>query len=258
MPPLRKPCWCCGFDIDAQESALAAVHGAFAAVKRDLDTAGLTLELTGPGLFAIQARAAIEDDAMRFSLIATALVASLLLVTFRSPRVLGLGLLPILTGAATGIAAVSLGFGEVHGITLGFGATLIGESVDYAIYLFMQTDPARGAGGTLARIWPTLRLGVLTSICGFSAMLLSGFPGLAQLGLFSICGLVAAVLVTRFVIPLLLPEGFAITGVEPAGAGCAPYSIACADCVRSCGSPCSARLSCCSRGTIRGATNCRA
>jgi len=207
-----------GFDIDAQESALAAIHGAFAAIRRDLETPALALDLSGPGLFAVQSRAAIKGDAMRFSLIATVLVATLLLVTFRSPRLLGLGLLPILTGVATGIAAVSLGFGEVHGITLGFGATLIGEAVDYAIYLFMQTDPSRGADGTLARIWPTLRLGVLTSICGFSAMLLSGFPGLAQLGLFSIAGLLAAVLVTRFVLPLLLPEGFAIRGVEPAGA----------------------------------------
>jgi predicted exporter len=207
-----------GFDIDAQEGALATVHAAFAAVKRDLETPGLELELTGPGMFAVRTRAAIQRDATRFSLLATTLVAGLLLVTFRSPRVLVLGLLPILTGAAAGIAAVSLAFGDVHGITLGFGATLIGEAVDYAIYLFMQTDPARGARGTLARIWPTLRLGVLTSICGFSAMLLSGFPGLAQLGLFSIAGLVAAVLVTRFVLPLLLPEGFAITGVEAAGA----------------------------------------
>ncbi len=207
-----------GFDIDAQESALAAVGGAFAAVKRDLETPALTLELSGPGLFAVQTRAAIKRDATRFSLIATVLVAGILLVTFRSPRLLGLGLLPIATGTAAGIAAVSLGFGTVHGITLGFGATMIGEAVDYAIYLFMQTDPARGARGTLARIWPTLRLGVLTSICGFSAMLFSGFPGLAQLGLFSIAGLVAAMLVTRFVLPLLVPEGFAITGVEPAGA----------------------------------------
>ena len=43
-----------------------------------------------------------------------------------------------------------------------------------------------------ARIWPTLRLGVLTSICGFSAMLFSGFTGFAQLGLFTIVGLVVA------------------------------------------------------------------
>ena len=60
-------------------------------------------------------------------------------------------------GRLAGIAAVSLAFGSVHGITLGFGATLIGEAVDYAIYLF--TNAAAGphaAGDAAARLWRTL------------------------------------------------------------------------------------------------------
>jgi predicted exporter len=207
-----------GYDIDAQEEALASIRNAFAEVQRSAGATALRLALTGPAVFAVETRAAIKRDAMRFSTLATILIASLLLATFRSPRVLILGLLPVASGAAVGVAAVALYFGEVHGITLGFGATLIGESVDYAIYLFMQTDPRRGAAGTLARIWPTLRLGVVTSVCGFSAMLLSGFPGLAQLGLFSIAGIATAALVTRFVLPVLLPPDFAVTGVEPLAA----------------------------------------
>jgi predicted exporter len=55
-----------------------------------------------------------------------------------------------------------------------------------------------------------MRLGVLLSICGFSAMLFSGFTGLAQLGLFSIAGLIGAVATTRWVLPHLLPEGFSV------------------------------------------------
>lgn len=207
-----------GFDIDAQEEALASIRQAFETVRRSSAAGALELASTGPAVFAVETRAAIKRDAMRFSTLATVLIATLLLATFRSPRVLILGLLPVASGAAVGVAAVALYFGEVHGITLGFGATLIGESVDYAIYLFMQTDPRRGAAGTLARIWPTLRLGVVTSICGFSAMLLSGFPGLAQLGLFSIAGIATAALVTRFVLPALLPPGFAVTGIEPIAA----------------------------------------
>ena len=50
-------------------------------------------------------------------------------------------MLPVATGVLAGIAAVSLGFGQVHGMTLGFGTTLIGEAVDYAIYYLIQ---ARG------------------------------------------------------------------------------------------------------------------
>jgi len=36
---------------------------------------------------------------------------------------------------------VALGFGVIHGVTLGFGVTLIGESVDYSIYLLIQRAP---------------------------------------------------------------------------------------------------------------------
>lgn len=207
-----------GSDIDAQERVMQHIQAAFDAAAQPLRVSGARLQMTGPGVFAVQSRASIRDDAWRLSLIATLLVASMLLLLYRSPRVLALGLLPVASGALAGVAAVSVGFGSVHGLTLGFGVTLIGEGVDYAIYLFTQIEQNGTPQNTLQRIWPTLRLGVLTSICGFSAMLFSGFTGLAQLGLFSIAGLVAAVGTTRWVLPNLLPAGFSVHASPRLGA----------------------------------------
>ncbi len=199
-----------GFDIDAQQQDLAAIGDAFAAAKRDVSgAADARLVESGPAVFAVRTRVSMQRDATHFSLIATAVVAALLLFAYRSLRALLLGLLPVASGALAGIAAVALGFGFVHGITLGFGVTLIGESVDYAIYLFTQTDPGTSPAATLSRIWPTLRLGMATSIAGFSAMLFSSFTGFAQLGLFSIIGLAVALAVTRWVLPALVPREFA-------------------------------------------------
>jgi predicted exporter len=101
----------------------------------------------------------------------------------------------------------------VHGITLGFGTTLIGEAVDYAIYFLIQ---ARAGGWRLwlRSGWPTVRLGLLTSICGFAALVFSGFPGLAQLGVFSVAGLLGAALATRFVLPVLMPHGAKGSGLR--------------------------------------------
>ncbi len=197
-----------GFDIDAQEIILRDIRQRFATVVEKNAAKQLTLLVTGPGIFAIKTRDAIRGDAERLSIIAVALIAALLLWFFRSPRVLILSLIPVATGVLAGIAAVSLAFGSVHGITLGFGVTLIGEAVDYAVYLFTQQTPERQSAETLRRIWPTLRLGLFTSVAGFSAMLFSGFPGLAQLGLFSIAGLVTAVVTTRWLLPPFLPDGF--------------------------------------------------
>src|SRR5580704_980406 len=212
-----------GSDTDAQAKAIDAIRAAFAAAAAELPRAAakiVQLRLSGPGVFAVAARAKIERAAVRLSIVSSILVVTLLLVVYRSLPALGLGLLPVATGALVGIAAVALGFGAVHGITLGFGITLIGESVDYSIYFFVQSrqTPESAAAGSWQKLWwPTIRLGMLTSVCGFASLLPSGFPGLKQLGLYSISGLIAAALVTRYVLPALLPAGFAIRDVTPLG-----------------------------------------
>jgi predicted exporter len=199
-----------GFDIANEEKLLATIANGFAVAQKTVAGAGDTrLLLSGPGVFAVHTKDEMKEDISRLSLIATLLVAAVLLFAYRSPRILLLAFVPVASGALAGVAAVSVGFGFVHGITLGFGVTLIGEAVDYAIYLFTQTAPGSSAAATLPRIWPMLQLGVLVSICGFSAMLFSSFTGFAQLGLFSITGLLVAVAVTRWVLPNLLARDFA-------------------------------------------------
>lgn len=211
-----------GSDTDAQARAIAAVRRAFAEAQSAAggQAAAARLLMTGPGVFSAEARAMIEGDVMRLALLGMALVTAILLAVFRSPLALALGLAPVATGAIAGIAAVSLGHGVVHGMTLGFGMTLIGEAVDYSIYLFLQSGRSGEAGDEswIAGFWPTIRLGVATSVAGFSALLLSGLPGLSQLGLYSIAGLLAAAAVTRYVLPALLPAGFLVRDVHALGA----------------------------------------
>ncbi|HEU4621330.1 MAG TPA: MMPL family transporter, partial [Burkholderiaceae bacterium] len=198
-----------GSDIDAQQAALARLHAHFDAVTREspapAGTAAGRLVATGPGVFAVLARERIKNDASRLSVIGSVLVAVILLAAFRSVPALILGAVPVATGVVAGIAAVALGFGTVYGLTVGFGITLIGEAIDYGIYFLVQSrgDDART---WFARFWPTVRLGLMTSLCGFAVLLLSGFPGLAQLGLFSCAGLIAAAWATRYVLPHLTPE----------------------------------------------------
>ncbi|MDE2613020.1 MAG: MMPL family transporter [Burkholderiales bacterium] len=208
-----------GKDLDAQQTAIHGVQQAFAAT--GAAARGLTLELSGAPLFAVQSRAQIEGGVRFLGIAGALLVSALLLAALASPLALVVAALPVATAVLVGIAAVGWAFGTVHGITLGFGATLVGESVDYAIYYLIQ---ARGAAvteaaasgwrGWLRESWPTVRLGLLTSVCGFAALVCSDFPGIAQLGVFSIAGLVAAALTTRFVLPVLQPDGAGGSGVR--------------------------------------------
>ncbi|MBU0592609.1 MAG: MMPL family transporter [Gammaproteobacteria bacterium] len=195
------------FDIDAQQQVGDAIRRAF---DESRSSPELRLLMSGPSVFAVQSRNLIHNDAWRLSLVAMLLVSLILLLAYGSPRLLGLGILPVASGALVGIAAVSLSYGNVHGITLGFGATLIGEAVDYPTYLFTQRAAEESLRNTLERIWPTLRLAVLTTVFGSLTMLFSGFSGLSQLGMFSLVGVLAAGLVTRYVLPEIAPDHFAI------------------------------------------------
>jgi predicted exporter len=211
-----------GSDLDGQQKAHTMIEKSFVQAKAQMGSLAdqVTLKFSGPSVFAVSARDTIKSEAARLSAIGTFLVLCLLWFIYRSVTTLFLGILPVATGALAGVAAVGLGFPSVHGMTLGFGITLIGEAVDYAIYLFVQYAPkashsveaatTKDQDAFAASFWPTIRLGVLTSIFGFSTMLLSGFTGLAQLGLFSIAGIVAAAITTRFVLPVLLPRGFTV------------------------------------------------
>ena len=133
-----------GADTDGQSAAVAAIRAAFGKTSQS----DMRLALTGPGPFSVTARATIKDQVLRLSGLGSLIIIGLLLLVYRSPRAVLLGLLPVLSGALAGVAAVSLGFGVVHGVTLGFGTALIGEAVDYSIYLLTQSEWTKGSGAT--------------------------------------------------------------------------------------------------------------
>ncbi len=201
-----------GSDTEAQARALAEIRREFSALGPAAQ--GTRLVMSGTGVLSVASRNTIQGTVTRLASVSLLLVVAILFSVYRSPRLLLAGLLPVLSGAVAGIAMVSLFFAQVHALTLGFGTTLIGEAVDYSIYFFLQ----RGVMREEAHFWRTLWLGVLTSLAGFAALLFSAFPGLAQLGLYSVSGLTVAALVTRFVLPqIVAPDSVRLRDLTQAG-----------------------------------------
>lgn len=189
-----------GFDMHEQGRVQAFLDDAFSKIKGDQ---ALTMVLAGPSVVARKSQQAIEGDAWWLTLASTLLVFTVLSIAYRSVRLTMFAFLPVASGIVAAIGAVGLGFGTCHIITIGFGATLIGEAVDYPTYLFMQRRANETISATAQRIGPNLRLAILTTVLGSAAMLASSFNGVAQLGLFTVVGVGVAGLVTRFVIPAL-------------------------------------------------------
>jgi predicted exporter len=183
------------FALDQQQAAIEAIHHAF----KKTAAPGVELLISGPPLFAVESRERIREGSQQLTLWASLGVALLLLFAYRSPVATLLIALPLFSGIVAGAATVVLLFGQLHGIALAFGITLIGLTVDYPIHLFSHG----GNQSAARRIWPTLRLGMFTSAVGFCALVFSEFQGLAQMGLFAISGIIVAAVVTRWLLPAL-------------------------------------------------------
>ncbi len=190
-----------GFDSVQQAAAIATVRSALRSINPRVD-----ITLTGPGVFAAESHRLIESDAWKLSLCSALVILAMLVFIYRSALPVVLVVTPVAFGLLIGVLLVQALFGAVHGITLGFAATLIGEAVDYPNYLLLNTAAGEAVRGAARRIGRTLALAVLTTVVSALALTLSSFQGLAQLGVLTMAGVLVAGLVTHRLIPWLLGE----------------------------------------------------
>lgn len=196
-----------GYDVPAQEKAIGAIRSAFARITTP--DAELRLILSGPAVFASNAKSRIQQEVTTLSILASVAVMLILWLAYRRLLLLAINAIPLLSAMVIASAILTLIFGPIHGITLAFGITVIGVAIDYPIHLFSHLSGQRSVSEEFKTIWPTMRLGVITTIAGYSAMTATHFSGLAQLGLFAIIGLLSAAVVTRWVLPAMLPRHYA-------------------------------------------------
>jgi len=194
-----------GFDLDAQQENVAAIHQAFAGLN---GAEQASLLVTGAPALAVASRETIRSEAQLAGIAATLAVALILLIAYRSLRLWLLSALPLAGAVVVALAATAQLFGSIHGITIAFGVTLLGVAIDYPVHLFSHLRRGEAPQHSLTRVWPTLRLGVASTLIGFAALLFTRFEGLMQLGVFAVSGLLAAALITRFILPGLLPQSW--------------------------------------------------
>lgn len=193
------------YDGDIQRRTMAAIAGAEQSLQKDFP--GFQILRTGTVFYAAAARQSAERE---FDFIAAGSLLGMLLMlylVFRSLRPLALGLLSVGFGIAAAVTATVAVFGELHLITLVFGASLIGEAIDYAIQYFAahlgagkQWEPMAG----LRRIAPGLLTALATSLVSYVALMLAPFPALSQIALFAAVGLSSACASVFLLLPYLL------------------------------------------------------
>ncbi|MCU7853081.1 MAG: MMPL family transporter [Candidatus Thiodiazotropha sp. (ex Monitilora ramsayi)] len=207
-----------GLSIEQNQSMLKQIRVAF----EQLDTSGqYELIISGPGAFSVQAKNIIERESRLLSLFATLAIATLLFLAYRYIPYLLYAALPLFSAVLISIVVTSWIFDELHGITLAFGITLLGVTLDYPVHLFSHIQDREHPVDAMMRIWRTLGLGVITTCLGYLVLITTAFEGLKQLGIFTLIGLMTAALSSRYLLPHLYTKSF----IPPQHRGAALVSL---------------------------------
>ncbi len=177
---------------EGQEPVMAAVDRALAAA-RGIEPA-TTVEWAAIGRFAAESRHRIVGEVTWLNLLSFAAVLAMALLFLRRAHQ-ALHLVPVVLGALLGAwGGTTLCFERVHALTFVVGSLLAGVAVDYGFYLFLQPPrtPDEPYHAKVRRVIKPLLASALTTVTGFSLLLLSELPLIRQLGVFVACGLVAA------------------------------------------------------------------
>lgn len=190
-----------------QAPVLEGLRDAFARVERSIP--GLELKMAGLHRFSAKIERSIKADITRVSILSGVALTALVLLLFRSFRIVLLTFTVVGSGMIVGLFATLVAFGRIHGLTLAFGSSLIGVSIDYSVHFFVhhvlgedEAPPRK----TLARLAPGLLLGALTTVAGFVALGTSSLPGLSEVAVFAAAGILGALFATFQLVPALMPK----------------------------------------------------
>lgn len=190
-----------GFEIGAQRALQPRLEAAVRAAQGQ----GARVIRAGVPLFAAAASEQAEREIHTIGLGSLAGIVALTLLAFRSLRPRLLVALSMGVGLAVAASVCLLVFGEIHLVTLIFGASLLGVAENYGSNYFSarQGLEAGERWAMLARQIPVVSLAMATTVIGYALLALPPFPGLRQIAVFSAVGLVAAFVTVLWWFPLL-------------------------------------------------------
>ncbi|MET0499760.1 MAG: MMPL family transporter, partial [Steroidobacteraceae bacterium] len=180
------------FAAATQERVIPAIARARLAASRATNA---PVEIAGSGAIQHASAAAIRarNEVTTFGTIESIAVVLLLLLVFGSIRPLLLGVMTLGLAIVAAYTVVHLVFGEVHILALVFGSSLIGSVIDYSIHFLADRfrDPEHWTpASAVHHVSPAILLGLTTTLVGYLVLAVVPFPGLEQIAVFCIAGLI--------------------------------------------------------------------
>jgi putative drug exporter of the RND superfamily len=224
QPPVASPdgqALLLGVALDGRDED--AAYDATVRIRRQVAAgapAGLQVKVTGPAGFMVDAADAFGHIDTTLLLVTVAVVAALLLVTYRSPVLWLLPLVAVLLANGIASAAVYLlargGTLTVNGQSGGILTVLVfGAGTDYALLLVARyreelhhhADRHQAMAAALRRAGPVLLASGATVIAGLGCLLAADMNNTRSLGPVGALGIACALLAMTTLLPALLVLG---------------------------------------------------
>jgi len=187
------------------------------ALARDQLPEGISADLISGHPYTLANAEVIQAD-IRLVLSVSGIGILLLFALFlRRVRALAVYLLPLFS-IAIALLVSSLWFGQLSGITLGFGAVLLGITIDFGLHVYFALLHGNGSRAELLQtVSKPVLFGGLTTLAAFSMLLLSALPGQRELAVFAMSGVIAAVLLALLILPHFIGKGSPVNALPTQG-----------------------------------------
>jgi predicted exporter len=194
------------FASGAQMPFLADLEAAFEQIA-ERRGAGLSIEMSGANRYAVAAEQTMKADIYKIgacSFLGVAVLFFLFVGGWRSFLIVSV------PPAAGILVATSLGlfaFGDLDGITMAFGASLMGIAIDYSNHVLIHQRLDTGehtAFETARRLRPSLSLGAATTVASFGGLAITAFPAFREMSFFAAVGVLTALFAALVPLPALI------------------------------------------------------
>lgn len=158
----------------------------------------------GAPRYTVENNNIIAQDLNRIFFVATFLMLILFFVYLREKKAIFIYLAPHISIMVAAVTAYYV-FGGLSGITIGFGAVLMGLSVDYSVYMYfaLKNSKEEERFQTMHLMVRPLLISAFTSIFTFAILIFSGIGVFRQVAVFCAGGLIIALFLALFVAPFV-------------------------------------------------------
>ncbi len=198
-----------GLDVLEQSRIQEAIKTVFSNLKQSTNQQqSYQLDMTGVAVFAVATQSLIQGDIVKVSALSTIALLLLFLLLFRSFSVMFQVFTLLIIVILTSILSTQLIFGYVHGMTIAIGSTLVGICIDYPIHAVAHAQAVKNEDriSVITKIWPSMLLGGITTMIGYVALGISGYPGFQQVAVYAASGIIVSLALTRYILPYLVTK----------------------------------------------------